>query len=369
MKLKPITKRLKQPLAVEALEKLARHLGPGARFPRVRDLAQELGLTLATLDQALRQMEARGLIQRSPRKGIFVSDQIDRKSIALVFGRNIFLPGISPVYGQMIQQGQQRALARNEGFSFFLDIEDMNPASSDTPFHRDLVNAVKEGRVDGVILACRGNPAQEAWLQEQNIPLVVVGKADMGGASVYHDQERLIEGCINSLVVDGCESLGILGALHEHVDAFACMAAKTGKELRPEWMVKSAFADQKGAYEYEEFGYKSIRTLLRLHGDKKGALPAGLVITDDLITRGACIALGEAGLELGRDIRIATHANKGSGVLREWSEKLTLAEFDCSETVEVIFDLLERLMSPSLPARTVINIAPRIIPPHSKAPY
>ncbi len=364
MKLKPITDHRKQPKALAALEKLARHLGPGERLPRVRELAQSLGLTVATLDQALRQAESRGLIVRRPRSGVFVSSQIEQKSIGLVFGRNIFSAGISPFYGQLIERCQQRASEHNERFSFFLDIEGLNSNTDAPPVHRDLVSAVDEGRVDGLVLACRGKRSQEVWLRAQGIPLVVFGETDLGPGSVSHDREAMIRGGLDCLAKMGCNSLGILGAWHRDVDTFARLASSSGPKTRQEWLVRPPYSDDQGNEGHEAFGYESIRTLLRQGKGKRGHLPSGLVITNDVITRGACIALNEAGLELGRDIHIATHANKDSSILREWSEHLALAEFDTVTTVEAIFQMLEDMMSSHPRPQTAVTTLPRIIPFH-----
>lgn len=364
MKLKPITDHHKQPKALAALEKLARHLGPGARLPRVRELAQALGLTVATLDQALRQMESRGLIVRRPRSGVFVSNQIEQKSIGLVFGRNIFSAGISPFYGQLIERCQQRASKHNERFSFFLDIEGMDSSADAPPVHRDLVSAVEDGRVDGLVLACRGKRSQEVWLRAQGIPLVVLGETDLGPGSVSNDREAMVRGGLDCLTQAGCDSLGIIGAWHRDVDIFAKLTSSSGLKIRQECLVRPPYPDDQGAEGHEAFGYESIRFLLSQGKGKRGILPSGLVITDDTITRGACIALDEAGLELGRDIHIATHANKDSSILREWSEHLALAEFDSVITVEAIFQMLEEMMAPHPRTRTSVTTLPRIIPFH-----
>lgn len=48
-------------------------LGPGARFPPERALAEEFSITRVTVRQALMRMEAEGLIYREDRRGWFVS--------------------------------------------------------------------------------------------------------------------------------------------------------------------------------------------------------------------------------------------------------------------------------------------------------
>ena len=71
----------------------------------------------------------------------------------------------------------------------------------------------------------------------------------------------------------------------------------------------------------------------------------GVVINDDMMTIGALAAAKKLGLEVGTELKIATHANKGSSALREFEASLTLLEVDPNEFVEAMFGMLECLMA------------------------
>jgi DNA-binding LacI/PurR family transcriptional regulator len=71
-------------------------------------------------------------------------------------------------------------------------------------------------------------------------------------------------------------------------------------------------------------------------------------------------ALQRLGLRLGDDIKIATHANRGSPALLGWENELTMIEVDPEEIVHRMFDILERLMKGDAPVQTVYEVTPRL---------
>jgi hypothetical protein len=69
--------------AYAQLSHMAYNLGPDARMPTFANLCEQTRVSKATLDAALGQLEAQGIIMRRQGAGIFVSSQLKR-SIALV---------------------------------------------------------------------------------------------------------------------------------------------------------------------------------------------------------------------------------------------------------------------------------------------
>ena len=79
--------------------------------------------------------------------------------------------------------------------------------------------------------------------------------------------------------------------------------------------------------------------------------PDGLIILDDVMTRGALTTLHRLGLHAGQDIVIASHANKTSSVLHGYEHCLIRLEFDPAEIVQALFALLDaQLQGRPLPA-------------------
>jgi len=104
---------------------------------------------------------------------------------------------------------------------------------------------------------------------------------------------------------------------------------------------------------------RGARAFQALFGDGQPP-PDGLIIADDMLTRGLLSAARSAGIAIGKDVRIASHANKGSPVLEEWADRLTRIEVDPDEIVEAMFDLLEAFMAGQSKGATCISIKPTL---------
>jgi DNA-binding LacI/PurR family transcriptional regulator len=110
---------------------------------------------------------------------------------------------------------------------------------------------------------------------------------------------------------------------------------------------------------FQEQGYY---TALQVFDKKtaKGDKPEGIVIVDDLMTRGAIAAFQKMNLRLGTDIKIATHANKDSPALLGYESDLILLEMDVAELVDGLYEMLEaRIEGRPVPAAQ-LNVAPKV---------
>lgn len=67
---------------------------PGMRFPAEPEMAKEYGVSRATLRQALKTLEAVGIIQSKPRVGTVLA-QSDASAMTYLFGAHMSLAGVS----------------------------------------------------------------------------------------------------------------------------------------------------------------------------------------------------------------------------------------------------------------------------------
>jgi DNA-binding LacI/PurR family transcriptional regulator len=104
----------------------------------------------------------------------------------------------------------------------------------------------------------------------------------------------------------------------------------------------------------QEQGYQALMSLFTGPYPR----PDGLVILDDMMTRGALAAVRQLGLKLGKDLHIATHANKGSATLSDYRHELSLIEVDTSQLVNAMFASLEGLMAGHEPDEETVWINP-----------
>lgn len=72
--------------------------------------------------------------------------------------------------------------------------------------------------------------------------------------------------------------------------------------------------------------------------------PDGLILSEDQLTRGALAEMELMGVQAGRDVQIASHANRDSPTLMGFEPRLHLIEIDPQDLVDAVFDTLETLM-------------------------
>lgn len=357
--IQPLTGYHKKTEVVEALEQLARALGPGARLPRMRELADALGITLATLDQGLTHLERRGVFDRRPRSGVFVSSRIGQKTIGMVIGWNIFSVGDdSAFYSLLVEACIQLAEKRGWRCSVFLDY--FRPGLSErqlSPAHHDLVNALEDGRLNGLLLVSSQGPHQEEWLRNKGVPLL--GLAPGPDQGVIIDTDALVRMAVKELLRQGVRKIGFIGVCSEHVTAFRHALDELGLSMEKAWV--SEFGLLPFGTRFELQGGACARELLeRAEQFPEKGMPEAIVVTDDLLARGACAEFAKKGFQIGRDLKVVSHANKGSPILDPWKDRVIRCEFDPQEIAAALISRIECLMEGVEPPQCAV-ILPRLM--------
>lgn len=339
----------------------ARSVGVGGRLPTVRDLSRKLGVAKATLHAAMDDLEDEKIIVRRRGSGIYVSENLGKKSIGLVFGANIFSAEQSGFYAKFLDFARRRAASHDEGFSFFLDVPEAALAAS-VPVHLDLVDALERRRLHGLLLVKRSSPVQEDWLRAQGVPVVSLATLPTAPNSVGLDYAELVRLGVRALVRQGCRRIGLITALDAGfagkgpTDAYRAAMAAHGLPVQADWVWArpGTELDAPASSTRAELGGSA---LVELCG--AGALD-GLVIDDDRMAHGALAAAHKLGLGIGSDLKIASHANKGCLVPGAGEVELTLLEVEAREIAAAAFGMLERLMAgQDGPAETIL-VPPRL---------
>jgi DNA-binding LacI/PurR family transcriptional regulator len=382
-KLRPVQHQNKTQAIRSSLLELANDLGPDARLPTMNELRDSLGVSVVTLNRALSELEAQGIISRRHGVGIFVSSQLGQKTIGLVFDRNIFGANASPFWDMLISKARDRASSHNEKFSLFLA---MGSDSEGLQIPHDLTNAVTQGRLHGIIFI---GPDQRAvqWLEER-IPLVAYANIHAshyvsidGGALVRLGTQRLVE--------QGCQRIGLwiptglwvgpnrVGDSYAEMDAFRETIEAANLPFRPRWIKEDYWrappthphaagfppgilADVlSNTSSFQEQGYYMALEVFGDHHARED-IPDGLVIINDLMTRGAMTAFSKLNIKPGADIKIATHANKGSTALLGYEDDLTLMEIDVEELVDILYQMLEARIADQELFVTKVALAPKL---------
>jgi DNA-binding LacI/PurR family transcriptional regulator len=344
--------RRKQPAVIEALTVLAKQLGPGAKLPTTRELARALDITGATLTRCLEQLEARGILRCLQGSGVYVDDGVLQKRIALIFGHNIFSAGSSAFGSLVLKHCTERASEHNERFSFFLDTPAFHGVmnGSEVPAHQDLSDALNQGKLDGIILMASNSVEQEAWLRSQGIP-VACAEARRGAFTnspgiVCFDYQDLIRQGVDLLCGAGCRTVGLIGVLREHEEMFRSALQARGISVKEKWIISPPTEEPIPAEELPAYNAGAAKQFLAQCGWSAGTasdLPDGLLLTDDVMANAILSTFAGQGLRIGQDLKICSHANKGSETLAEWD--IIRVEFDPADMATALFDVLEAAMA------------------------
>lgn len=364
MSTRPTTSRNKQPYVIAEVTRMANKRGPGVKLPTAQQLAKQLGVTLTTLDRSLAKLESKGIIQRRQGSGIYASNHLLNKHIGLVFGRNIFQMGSSAFYLLLLQHCEKKAAMEQDQFSFYLAPPNKESHRGGSAFNQDLADSLKQGKLDGLVLCEIDASEQEEWLKSQNIPAVALAPSKLF-SSVGINTKKLIDSCVETLAKQGCQSVGLLGILSRHVKLFEDAVAKYKMKIRQECVIHPDDESDPPFDTHETLGREWMQRCLDRCGGADH-LPDGIVITDDILARGAALKIKELGIRPGIDVKIASHANKGSLVLEYWQDSMILAEVDPKRVVETMFKMLDTLMSGDKLKRKRVTLTPQIRVPPSK---
>lgn len=368
------------------LADLAFRLGPGAKLPTVLALRDDLGVSVATVNGALADLEARGIVERRHGVGVFVSPQLFKRRVSLVCDPAFFCtPGTSPFWSLLVERVRERARVEDEELSFHFALPaaahgDTRGGGGAGMPHDGLARDIAAGRVHGV-LAVGLSLAAVDWITAQSVP--VVAFAGPGRYLVVLDDETMIRHGVAALAGQGCRRIGLWrpdpspdAASENGALAFRAALQAHGLDWDPELVSTERHLLAGGApvgangclaagLTKREQGYYLARGVFGAPAVASGPLPRpdGVLCSDDMLTSGVLLALHKRGLRPGRDIAVATHANAGSPVLVGDENALIRIEFDPAALVGAMFAHLETLMRGQNPPEPVVFIGPQIREP------
>lgn len=341
-----------------ALRRMAEEVGPEGKLPTHANLLQTLKVSSTTLNKALDELESQKVIYRRHGIGIFAAPQQKQSTIALVCDPTYFQGAThSPFWDLLLLQARKRAEAED----LFCEVHFGKAKDQHSvAFSDSLQNSLSQGVVQGVI-GVGMNRATDLWMREKKINYV-----SFGGPGFYFvdiDNASLIQMGVQVLSQAGCQRVALLHPVKPQTqystrhsrwrvtpELFRMALAQHEMPFEPRLMNIGAELVREGATTHltpQEQGYLAMQQIIEQFAD---ALPDGVAILDDLMTLGAIAAIREAGLKLGHDIRIATHSNRGTGVLSPYYDDLFRLEIDPAQIVETMFATIHSLMCGEEPA-------------------
>jgi DNA-binding LacI/PurR family transcriptional regulator len=346
--------------ACAQLSQMAYNLGPDARMPTFANLCEQTHVSKATLDAALGQLEAQGIIMRRHGAGIFVSSGL-RRSIALVCDPQFSLePRLRGFWELIVREARLRVAGSHYDLAFHFSTLETDAETERPALHSALMDDIQARRVQGVLTV--GVPVETVeWINEQGTAVVAFG--GNGPVSVNMDVVDVVKLGVEALVERGCRRLALWSetwsgsGAEKRAEArvFRRVLAARGLEFHNNWLRPQA-REIMGTASFDQ----AREWVQDVFGAPRKSWPDGLLITNDILTRDVMPALQKINIVPNRDILIASHANTDSPVLRPYEDDLTLIEYDSGEIVQSMFDQLEALLRGESVTHQHIKIKPKI---------
>ncbi|MFA6290893.1 MAG: substrate-binding domain-containing protein [Victivallales bacterium] len=297
-------------------------LKPMDRLPSTTELAKQLKVNPDTVQQGLKLLMTRGLLERVPGRGTFIRKGINIKTIGVVFCKELLSDRDFSFYGVFLEK--LISMLEKNGWTcrIFLTSRDNG---YDTAFYQ-MKQAIENGEIRAMVEFC-SNPFIRKWFKTE-CPL------PSSQAELDIDFQDFTYTGLDYLIARGCEKIVLLGQSMEFLENMF-PDAKTNfcktRRIDP----RRICVQHCGAH-YTE-GYKAVAQLF----EKKDAFD-GLLSVNDVIFQGALYALLEHGIKIPEQVKLLTYANKGLEIFCHLP--LTKLQFDPAVAVDEVFhELMDKI--------------------------
>ena len=370
-KAKPLTYTTKTQASSNYLAALARKLGPGEKLPTMAQLSVELGISVMTLNRALSELEAQGIVVRRQGSGTYVADTLSQTAVALVYDRDVFGPDASPFCSLLLHEATKLAEASDEKFNLYLTMPEIEGELTGPPIPADLDEAIRTKRLGGVLFAGESNPAALQWILDQGVPLVALSHAPVAPFRVRINHAQVAALGVQQLAKRGCKRIALwipagvgigaerVGESFAELDAFKNALAENGLNYDGNLVLQrqqlSARVPATPLGSNREQGRNAAQTVF---GGARENWPDGVVCLDDMMALGALPEMKKLGVEVGRDVQFATHTNVGSSLLVGFGEELILLPIDPARVAGAMSQMLESLLRGEELSEAVVSVGP-----------
>lgn len=331
--------RNKQTHIIAEIKQMAHNLGPGEKLKKAQELADQFGVTVTTLDRALAKLESMNIIRRKQGSGIYVSPHLYKKRIGLVLGKNWLRLGTSPFFMQLLINAEMQAQVEDHLFSFYLLKPSHQSKLSEPVENTELENSIRRGRLDGLILQDVNDPEEHTWFSRQPLPCISLSPCKQF-PSIHLDKQKLIEIAVTELVDQGAKTLGLMGDHPSHHTHFIRIAREHGATIEDYWVSVPEGKEKIPNHAHESYGRRWMDKCLT----RRDKIPDGIVFTDDVLARGPLFSMTTHGIEIGKNILVASHSYPESLALEYWRDQIILVEFDTKMIAEKMLTLIESLI-------------------------
>jgi DNA-binding LacI/PurR family transcriptional regulator len=320
------------------LEQLIRSqtLLPGARLPTTRKLAEKWGVHFKTIQQAMRQLCAGGLILRRPGAGTFVAAAGNRPQVGILVGPRLLDENMG--YYRAITQAVQTELdARGLASCVYDNLADDRNGVGLVDRER-LMSDMRNRALKGIILYAMPEGAVRKTALDGSLPCVWHG-GPPGRAPVRMDLGHLFNTAVDYLVRKRRQRFFYLLFAQpltgiEMVNAFRAAVIARGLAVRRDSVAYVETVAEQATYEYS----------LRLIGQWKarGTLPDGMIVGDDVVMKGMALALRDRQIRVPKELSVVCLTNHG--VVYPYAVPVVRLEISPTEIAGHLVERLRRQM-------------------------
>lgn len=297
-------------------------LSPGSRIPATVKLARQFEVNSDVIQQSLKLLATRGLVERAPGRGTYVRHGVNLKTIGIICDENIYAKS-DPLFLSVFLEKITEVFAKN-GWNCKL-YSTSKSSKYDKTFY-ELKSAAESGEVRAVIELC-SNRMIKKWAEEEcPIPYLPM--------HLTVDFYDLAVNGLTYMLKQGCKKILFL----THILSEMKEVYKTAVDY-----VKNQYPDNDfeiitvHSYPNTEEGYKAVHDTY-----SKKCKPDGLFACNDSAFRGALYALLELGIAIPKETKVMTHANKGLDIFCHLP--LTKMEVDPEEFAQKMYQELISLI-------------------------
>ena len=315
-------------------------LVPGDRLPPERQLADQFGVSLLTVNKAMAGLESEMLLDRQTSRGTYIHPDVSRGQIIVVFDTRHFAnPVLAGFYHKLL-----------EALTCEVKSHSMRPThilGHGDPGDKFIASLEPQSTVwnqTAGILAMAGLETFEEQLQDKHIPAVTLTTyKTQGHHPVIMDMNGLIITAYRHLLAKGAQRIGIIfnnqlidnqfstdylgRSSYEH--DLLNQLAKLGPTLDPA-LIKSGC-------QTPQLGYQAMCELWQTNNK-----PDAVIISDDNTAMGVGKAVLDLQIDTPGQLKLITHATLG--VERDFPLDFTCCQYDLKRICRGAFGLLYRLM-------------------------
>ncbi|MFZ4506467.1 MAG: GntR family transcriptional regulator [Fimbriimonas sp.] len=327
------------PGVLSGLREIALGVGAGNKLPTLNELAAQLQVSRATVVKAIEALEAQGVLRRRHGSGIFAADDLGRQRVLILFNSEL-LGDISPVWGVMLRQ----LIRRFPGPPELLSVQFTTPRFAEGPAPDPLSLVpdsfwadIRAKRYAAVLIV--GADSEIAW-EIERLGGKTVSHAAAGRYVVNMSDVDICQQGVTELVRRGCQRIGVFGAT---TAAPLAVAAATLSQFGLKLAASGPGGTGKPTVTFPEnradLTRKAYEDALAVFANGGG--PDAVILLDDMYAQGFLHGIQRSGLEVGRDVQVATHTNMGAPTLIGFEDRAIRLEYDTDRLVSALLHAVQ----------------------------